>query len=86
MRSASTNGISDYLFVRRAFGLGRIFTKADRKIIDRFGPDGGAVASGATAKMFSRFQTGFIYQYAFVMMFAVISLLSWFVFRAGQGG
>ncbi|HQX27505.1 MAG TPA: NADH-quinone oxidoreductase subunit L [Alphaproteobacteria bacterium] len=78
--------IYDYLFVRRAFGLGRIFTKADRKIIDRFGPDGGAVASGATAKMFSRFQTGFIYQYAFVMMIAVISLLSWFVFRAGQGG
>jgi hypothetical protein len=35
--------IYDYLFVRRAFGFGRrIFTKADRKIIDRFGPDGGA--------------------------------------------
>jgi NADH-quinone oxidoreductase subunit L len=78
--------IYDYLFVRRAFGFGRIFTKADRKIIDRFGPDGGANASGATARIFSRFQTGFIYQYAFVMMIAVISLLSWFVFRAGQGG
>jgi NADH-quinone oxidoreductase subunit L len=78
--------IYDYLFVRRAFGFGRIFTKADRKIIDRFGPDGGATASGATARLFSRFQTGFIYQYAFVMMIAVISLLSWFVFRAGQGG
>ncbi len=76
----------EFLFVRRAFGLGRLFTLGDRKIIDRFGPDGGATISRATAGMFSRFQTGFIYQYAFVMMIAVISLLSWFVFRAEGGG
>jgi NADH-quinone oxidoreductase subunit L len=78
--------IYDFLFVRRAFGLGRIFTKADRRVIDRFGPDGGAAASSFTARIFSRFQTGFIYQYAFVMMIAVISLLSWFAFRTGTGG
>jgi NADH-quinone oxidoreductase subunit L len=77
--------IYDFLFVRRSFDLGRLFTKADRKIIDRFGPDGSAAASNLTARLYSRFQTGFIYQYAFVMMIAVIGLLSWFAFRAGQG-
>ena len=76
----------DFLFVRRAFGLGRVFTKSDRAVIDRFGPDGAATVSGFTARLFSRFQTGFIYQYAFVMIIAVISILSWFIFRAGEGG
>ncbi len=76
----------DWLFVRRAFRIGRVFSSADRKIVDRFGPDGGAYASGRMAGVLSRFQTGFIYQYAFVMMISVIGILSWFVFRAGAGG
>ena len=78
--------IYEFLFVRRTFQAGRAFTKSDRRIIDRFGPDGGASASGFVAWMLGRFQSGFIYQYAFVMMIAVISLLSWFAFRLGEGG
>lgn len=74
------------LFVKPAHWLGRVFWKrGDQGLIDRFGPDGGAYSSKIAAMLFSRFQSGFIYHYAFVMMIAVISMLSWFVFRAGQG-
>ncbi|MCC7305188.1 MAG: NADH-quinone oxidoreductase subunit L [Alphaproteobacteria bacterium] len=76
--------IYDFLFVRPAFLLGRIFwIRGDKNIIDRYGPDGTAYASGAFAGVLSRFQTGFIYQYAFVMMIALIGMFSWFFVRAG---
>ncbi|MGQ0526843.1 MAG: NADH-quinone oxidoreductase subunit L [Alphaproteobacteria bacterium] len=72
------------LFVKPVFILGRIFwIRGDQQTIDRFGPDGSAVVSGITARLFSRFQSGFIYHYAFVMMGAVIALLSWFMFGGG---
>ena len=78
--------IYDRVFVRSAFRLGRVFwVRGDQNIIDRFGPDGTAAASGRIAALLSRFQSGFIYQYAFMMIIAVIGIVSWFVFRAGQG-
>ena len=78
--------IYNFIFVRRTFDFGHIFSRSDRQIIDRFGPDGSAKASSAVARMFSKMQSGYIYHYAFVMMIAVISVLSWFAFRAGEGG
>jgi len=76
----------DSLFVKPAFKLGQIFWSAgDKNIIDRFGPDGSAKATQKIAGWLSRFQSGFVFQYAFVMMIAVIGLISWFVFKNGQG-
>lgn len=75
------------IFVRTALLLGRLFWKGgDQRVIDRYGPDGTAALAGALAGVLSRFQTGFIFQYAFVMMIAVIGGLSWFFYRAVFGG
>ncbi len=73
----------DWLFVRNAKRLGRMFWWVDRNIIDRFGPDGVARLSNSVADVLSRFQSGYIFQYAFMMILALIGLLSWFIFRGG---
>lgn len=75
--------IYNVLFVKTALKLGRFFwIKGDKNIIDRFGPDGSASTSMRGARILSRFQSGYVYQYAFVMMIAVIALTSWFIYRA----
>jgi NADH-quinone oxidoreductase subunit L len=78
--------IYEAVFVRNALRLGRGFWRVgDQNTIDRLGPDGSARAVKAAAGLLSRFQSGYVYQYAFVMMIAVIGLISWFVFKAGYG-
>ena len=59
----------DFLFVRPAFWIGRLFWKAgDERTIDRFGPDGAAwlVAQGTRAAQ--KVQSGYLYSYALVML------------------
>ncbi|MCB9983084.1 MAG: NADH-quinone oxidoreductase subunit L [Rhodospirillales bacterium] len=74
------------LFVKPAFKLGQVFWYAgDQNTIDRLGPDGSAKAVKKLAGVLSRFQSGYVFQYAFVMMIAVIAIVSWFVFKIGQG-
>ena len=74
----------DFVFVKSAKKLGQVFwVSGDKNTIDRLGPDGSAKLAGKIAGLASRFQSGFVYQYAFVMMIAVIAILSWFVFKAG---
>lgn len=76
----------DLLFVKTAVLFGRFFWKiGDQGTIDRFGPDGSARASYKVAALLGRFQSGFVYQYAFVMMIAVIAIVSWFVFKLNPG-
>jgi len=70
------------VFVRSALRLGRVFSLfGDRKMIDGLGPDGLAKASQKLAAILSRFQSGYVFQYAFVMMISVIAIMSWFVFK-----
>ncbi len=70
------------IFVKNAFRSGRAFWKwGDKEIIDGLGPDGFAYMAKKTAAGLSRFQSGYVYQYAFVMMIAVIAIISWLVFR-----
>jgi len=79
--------IYDRVFVKPMFSLGRFFwIKGDQNTIDRFGPDGIAARTQNAARLLSKFQSGYVFQYAFVMMIAVISIASWFVFRSGSGG
>lgn len=76
----------DAIFVRPSKWLGNVlWIRGDQNIIDRYGPDGSAAASRFVSKIVSKFQSGFIYQYAFVMMIAVIAIVSWFVFKNVQG-
>lgn len=70
------------LFVRSSVLLGRLFWKiGDQGMIDRFGPDGVSALSQRIAKHFSNFQSGYVYNYAFVMVIAVIGVISWFFYK-----
>ncbi len=76
------DNIYNAMFVKNAFRLGRLFRAGDKNIIDGIGPDGIAGFSNRFAQGLSRFQSGYVYQYAFVMMIALICIISWFVFKA----
>lgn len=55
----------------------------DPRVIDRFGPDGVSYVAQKTGGLLSRFQSGFVYHYAFVMIAGVVLLVSWFFFMSG---
>ncbi len=74
--------IYNVLFVKTSFSIGRLFWRADKNVIDGVGPDGVSGFSGRFAKTLSRFQSGFVYHYALVMIMTLICLVSWFVFKA----
>ena len=72
----------DVLFVRSSKKIGLFLWKFfDLKIIDGFGPDG----ISAIIKRFSikanKFQSGFIYQYAFVMLLGFSALLTFLIVK-----
>ena len=72
------------LFVKPSLALGNVFWKrGDQKTIDALGPDGVAGSSQKFAGLLSRFQTGFVFQYAFVMMIGLVVMLSWLAFKLG---
>ena len=65
----------DFLFVRPAFWLGRVFWKGgDGVIIDGFGPDGVSARVLDVTRNVVRLQTGYIYHYAFAMLLGVAAL------------
>jgi NADH-quinone oxidoreductase subunit L len=66
------------LFVRPSLWLGRLFWhRGDEQTIDRFGPNGIAVAIAGGSRLASRLQSGFIYSYAFVMLLGLAALVTW---------
>ena len=72
----------DVLFIRSSKKIGLFLWKFfDLKIIDGFGPDG----ISAIIKRFSikanKFQSGFIYQYAFVMLLGFSALLTFLIVK-----
>ncbi|HMK89441.1 MAG TPA: NADH-quinone oxidoreductase subunit L [Methylocystis sp.] len=70
----------DFLLVRPAFAIGRLFWKGgDGRIIDGLGPDGVAARVVDGAKVAVRLQTGYIYHYAFAMLVGVAAVTSYFV-------
>jgi NADH-quinone oxidoreductase subunit L len=73
----------DFLFVRPALWLGRLFWKGgDEGTIDRFGPHGAAYAVGIGNRIATRFQSGYLYSYALVMMLGLIGAASWAIWWA----
>ncbi|HEY8191017.1 MAG TPA: NADH-quinone oxidoreductase subunit L, partial [Alphaproteobacteria bacterium] len=76
--------IYDAVFVENAWRIGQVFSlKGDRRIIDGYGPDGVALVSQNAGAAAGRFQSGYLYHYAFVMMLGLVALVSWIIFRAG---
>ncbi|MNC48141.1 NADH:ubiquinone oxidoreductase subunit L [compost metagenome] len=74
----------DVVFVKGAKALGDFFWKiGDVKIIDGLGPNGAAWASLKSAGWLSRFQSGFVYFYAFVMLIGVAAFLAFAIFTWG---
>jgi NADH-quinone oxidoreductase subunit L len=77
--------IYDAIFVRGAKALGDLFWKVgDQKIIDGLGPNGVAVVSAAIGRRVGRFQSGYVYHYAFVMLLGVAGLLSFALYAWAQ--
>jgi NADH-quinone oxidoreductase subunit L len=68
----------DAIFVRPALWLGRLFWHGgDEGTIDRFGPHGAAYAVGVGNRITYRFQSGYLYSYALVMLLGLIGAASW---------
>ena len=79
--------IYDFLFVRPAIWLGRLFWKGgDGFIIDGLGPDGVSARVLDVTRYVVRLQTGYLYHYAFAMLIGVAGFFTWFMFYGGPHG
>jgi NADH-quinone oxidoreductase subunit L len=73
----------DAIFVGPALWLGRLFWHGgDEGTIDRFGPHGAAYAVGVGNRITYRFQSGYLYSYALVMLLGLIGAASWAIWWA----
>jgi NADH-quinone oxidoreductase subunit L len=74
----------NFLFVRPALWLGRVLWKVgDGRIIDGLGPDGISARVLDATRGAVRLQSGYVYQYAFVMIVGVVALATWFIWAGG---
>ena len=70
----------DYLFIRPIKTLGIFFWKIiDVQTIDRFGPDGISNLIKKLSYKAVKFQSGYIYQYAFIMLLGFSALLTYLI-------
>jgi NADH-quinone oxidoreductase subunit L len=72
------------VFVRPSLWLGRTLWKVgDGRIIDGLGPDGISARVLDATRGAVRLQSGYIFQYAFVMIIGVVALATWFMWAGG---
>ena len=70
----------DFLFVKPSKKIGVFFWKnVDIKIIDKFGPDGISNLIKIFSNKAVKFQSGYIYQYAFIMLLGFSALLTYLI-------
>ena len=68
------------LIVLPALKLGSIFWKrGDKQIIDGLGPDGMAAGVRDGANQIRKWQTGFVFDYAYTMLAGVVVFLTLFI-------
>jgi NADH-quinone oxidoreductase subunit L len=72
------------VFVKNSLLAGNVFFKTDKNVVDGIGPDGVAARSLDISGVLKKFQTGYVFQYALVMIIGVISLVSWFFYQSQQ--
>ena len=74
--------IYEFLFVKSLKKIGLYFwKKIDGLVIDRFGPDGISNIIKILSNKAVKFQSGFIYQYAFVMLVGFSALLTYLIIK-----
>mgnify|MGYP001428280568 FL=1 len=74
--------IYDYIFVKPLKNIGIYFwKKIDVLIIDRFGPDGISNIIKILSNKAVKFQSGYIYQYAFIMLVGFSALLTYLIVK-----
>ncbi len=72
----------DRIFVKPAFAFGRLFWHSgDERTIDRFGPNGAATLVAGSSRLAVRFQSGYLYTYALVMLLGLAAAASWVMTR-----
>ncbi len=72
----------DFIFVKSFKNLGNFFwRRIDNLIIDRFGPDGISNIIKKFSLYAVKFQSGFIYQYAFIMLLGFSILLTFLIIK-----
>ena len=72
----------DNVFVKPSKRIGLFLWKFfDLKIIDRFGPDGVSALIKKFSIKANKFQSGFIYQYAFIMLLGFSALLTFLIIK-----
>lgn len=70
--------LNDIVFVKGSLNLGRFFWKSvDMRVIDTGLVNGTVSRVSAIASMLRESQTGYMYHYAFVMIFGLLGLLIW---------
>ena len=68
------------IFIQSSKKIGLFFWKiVDLKIIDRFGPDGVSLLFKNLSIKASKFQSGYIYQYAFMILIGFSALLTYLI-------
>lgn len=73
--------IYDFLFVRPIKKLGLFFWKfCDVKIVDGM-PNGSAKLSVFVGSIFKKFQTGYVYNYSFIMLLGLIAMLTYVMYK-----
>ena len=66
--------------MKPAKNIGLFFWKfIDIQIIDRFGPDGISEAIKSFSLKAKKFQSGYIYQYAFIMLLGFSAILTFLI-------
>jgi len=74
--------IYDVVFIQSSKKIGLFFWKTiDIKIIDKFGPDGISSLIKNLSIKASKFQSGFIYQYAFMILIGFSALLTFLILQ-----
>ncbi len=70
----------NFLFVKPAFWLGRVFwQRGDVGVIDRFGPDGAAWVVEKGAAYAKKVQSGYLYSYALIMLIGLVAAITWVI-------
>jgi NADH-quinone oxidoreductase subunit L len=70
----------DAIIVRPTFWLARVLWKVgDGRIIDGLGPDGVAARVLDGSRGAVRFQSGYVYHYAFAMLVGIVLVTTWFI-------
>jgi NADH-quinone oxidoreductase subunit L len=72
----------DFLFIQSSKKIGFFFWKMiDVRFIDKFGPDGISSLVKSLSLKASKFQSGFIYQYAFMILIGFSALLTFLILQ-----